>query len=117
MKGGITGVRLQIFQGSASARHRALQGGEREGSLHGLNQHLQAVLYTPNHPSPEEATGFGGKKGGRGAAAGRIATTVYAPIALSGKQAAHSHARGEPVPAGHKQGSHLGNSSPIAAQP
>lgn len=69
--GGITGVGLQIFQGSASARHRE----ERQGSLHRLNRDLQALLCTPNHPNPEGATAFEGEKGKRekkNPAAGRI---------------------------------------------
>lgn len=57
--GGITGVGLQIFPGSASARHRE----ERPGSLHGLSRDLQALLCTPNQPNSEGATAFECEKG------------------------------------------------------
>lgn len=101
-KRGITGVGLQIFQGSASARHRALHKEERQ---HWLSQHLQTPLHTQNHPARGEATGFGEKEGKNSTTLKGFATGIHAPMAVGR----------EPVPVGHGQGS--SSSSPTAAQP
>lgn len=99
-KGGITGVGLQIFQGSASARHRALHKEKRQ---HWLSQYLQTPLNTQNHPARGEATGFGEKEGKNSTTLKGFATGIHALMALGR----------EPVPVGHGQGSCLASPHPL----
>lgn len=103
-KRGITGVGLQIFQGSASARHRALHKEERQ---HWLSQHLQTPLHTQNHPARGEATGFGGKEGKK---------LHHTEGICNWDSCTHGPRQGA-CPSGTRAGLLLGKSSPTAAQP